>query len=86
MARHANARSVEVAVNLHEAKLEIKIRDDGRGITEEQILRSDAFGLLGMHERARLCGGEFHISGEALRGTTARLTVPFERLHESSQA
>ena len=87
VARHANARSVEVAANLHEAELEIKIRDDGRGITEEEILKSDAFGLLGMHERARLCGGEFHISGEARRGTTACLTVPFERwFHESSQA
>jgi signal transduction histidine kinase len=87
VARHADACSVEVAVRLHEANLEIKIRDDGRGITEEEILRSDAFGLLGMHERARLCGGEFHISGEARRGTTARLTVPFERwCHESSQA
>jgi signal transduction histidine kinase len=86
VARHANARRVDVTVALHEVELEIRICDDGRGITEEQILRSDAFGLLGMHERARICGGGFHISGERLRGTTARLTVPLEAFHESSQA
>lgn len=85
VARHANASRVDVSVVLRSDTLEITIADNGCGITTEKILGQDAFGLLSMHERARLRGGEFHISGETGRGTTARLLIPLTQIHESRQ-
>lgn len=59
-------------------KLKLTIRDNGKGIEEEQIKSSDSFGLIGMRERARYLGGELKISGIPNKGTTIRLEIPIK--------
>ena len=86
VARHADASRVDVVVSLQGGNLEVEISDNGRGIAQEQLHNPNSFGLLGMDERARLLGGEFHITGNVGSGTTARLCVPVGKLHESNQA
>jgi two-component system sensor histidine kinase UhpB len=51
------------------------VRDNGRGIGEEQLSAAGSLGILGMRERARLLEGEFFI-GDAGGGTVVRVRIP----------
>jgi signal transduction histidine kinase len=76
--RHAQAHSVQVAVEFGIRRLRIYIRDDGRGFVPDHA--SDAathFGLLGMHERAREIGAQLRVHSAPNRGTTVTLMVPY---------
>jgi signal transduction histidine kinase len=82
VARHA--RATKVAVVLRESErslfgdesLVLEIRDNGRGITEEEVLNQESLGLLGMKERVLAFGGELSIHGEPGGGTTLILKIP----------
>ena len=53
------------------------VRDNGIGISEEQLHNPRSIGLIGMRERARHAGGRLHILGEEGMGTEITLTIPF---------
>ena len=73
-ARHSRARRVEVRLRRHGDSMMLTVADDGVGLPEGGALRDDAYGLLGMRERAAMLGGTLEFSNaEAMSG--ARLTV-----------
>lgn len=81
--RHSGATKVVVVLRKDDERdlfgdenLVLEIRDNGRGITEEEILDKKSLGLLGMKERAMAFGGEFSIRGEPGGGTTVVLKIP----------
>ncbi len=74
-ATKANIRLVEKGPNL-----KLTIKDNGKGIEEEQIKSSDSFGLIGMRERARYLGGELKIKGIPDKGTTVMLEIPIKKI------
>lgn len=74
--RHAAASSVQVTLNETDDGVELRIRDNGRGISVEQASDPHSIGLLGMRERAALVGGTFRISGQRGRGTVVSVQVP----------
>ena len=74
--RHAQATRVDVTLEEEEAELVLKIRDNGRGITEGEQGGPSALGLLGMRERAHLIGGRVDLTGIRGQGTTVTLRVP----------
>ena len=76
VARHANATKVKVSLVEKAGKIVLKVSDNGKGITNEQISDSKAFGLIGIKERVRFWQGEFKISGAPGKGTTATVSVP----------
>jgi len=76
IARHANATAVEMQVTTDVAKLVIKVRDNGRGITLEQLRHPGSHGVLGMSERARYFGGRLAIGPAATGGTHVRVWLP----------
>ncbi|MBM3852250.1 MAG: response regulator [Verrucomicrobia bacterium] len=76
VARHARAATVRVRLASASDGLTLEVADDGRGIPPEELAGGRSLGLLGMHERARLLGGQLDIRGEDGRGTTVRLRVP----------
>ena len=76
IARHAKASSVNVDMSISDELLELKVADDGIGISESQIGGHGALGLLGMQERAQLFGGRVNIQGTAGRGTTVSVSIP----------
>lgn len=78
VARHAHASKVDIRMETTGDTVTLEVRDDGRGITDEQILSAGSIGLLGMYERARHFGGHFSISGAPDRGTIARVCIPLE--------
>lgn len=74
--RHAQASEVEVSLEVREAAVVLEIRDNGAGITAEQIADRRSLGLLGMRERAELLGGSVEIAGRAGEGTVLTATLP----------
>ena len=58
------------------------VRDDGRGITGDEINDIRSIGLLGMHERARMQGGTVEIQGVAGGGTTVSVWLPLTSAEE----
>lgn len=79
--RHANATIVKVSFKKKAGKVELEVRDNGKGITEEQISNPKSFGLIGIQERVYLLGGEVHIIGIYGKGTTITVNIP---LNEAS--
>lgn len=79
IARHASA--TEVFVNLFKDRdgLCLLIRDNGKGITEEDIKSPKSFGLIGMRERVHFLNGDFHIRGNPGEGTEISIRVPFRK-------
>jgi PAS domain S-box-containing protein len=80
VARHAGAHSVEVELAVHEGQLVLGVADDGRGLREGALQRRGSFGLLGLHERARLLGGTLEIGARPGGGTMLTMRVP-ARVH-----
>jgi PAS domain S-box-containing protein len=76
IARHATATRVEVTLDEREQALWLVVKDNGRGITEDELHSSTALGLLSMRERALPWGGELEIQGVPGAGTSVTLQLP----------
>ncbi len=76
VARHAGATRVEIAMEISRGTLLLTVRDDGKGVTEDQIGAPGSFGIMGMKERALILGGEVTLSKAPEGGTTVTLTLP----------
>ena len=74
--RHAHATRVNITVAEEAGEVVLEIRDNGRGITEDESAASGSLGLMGMRERAHLVGGGIEINGVARNGTVLTLRVP----------
>jgi PAS domain S-box-containing protein len=77
IARHAEATAVRVDLEERDGNIILKVHDNGKGITEEQVSDPDAFGMIGMSERAHLFGGNVAVTGEKDKGTTVLVNIPF---------
>ncbi|MGZ3237597.1 MAG: PAS domain S-box protein [Burkholderiaceae bacterium] len=71
IARHANAKNVEISLTADEEHLVLTVSDNGNGIAEGH--KSDGFGLVSMRERANAFGGNFQISSDQGHGATIRV-------------
>lgn len=81
VARHAHATQVVVSLRTTDGRHELRVEDNGRGITNAEIVNRKALGILGIQERARLLGGDVDISGRPGAGTTIVVRIPAEPLH-----
>jgi len=79
IARHAHATRVEVRLMRSVDTVTLEVRDNGKGITDEQISNPKSLGLLGMRERTRLLGGRFAIHGQDGKGTTVIVQIPVQK-------
>lgn len=75
VSRHAEATKVVVSIAKTDV-IRMEVRDNGKGITREQIANPQAFGLLGMRERLFPCHGTLEIVGREGEGTTVVVTIP----------
>ena len=76
VARHSKGSRVEIRIEEQPDWLMLQVRDNGRGITEQEIADAQSLGLAGMRERAWHLNGEFTVVGTAGRGTTVTVRVP----------
>lgn len=76
ISRHAGASEVTISLCRHNGDILLEITDNGRGIDEKEIMSVNSYGVLGMQERARLCGGVLDIDRLPQGGTRLRMTIP----------
>lgn len=77
--RHASATSARVHVRLSGASLELEVSDDGSGRTADANAAGGdtaGHGLIGMRERAALCGGLLETLNLPGAGFTVRAVLP----------
>jgi PAS domain S-box-containing protein len=77
--RHADAAEVKASLKEKDGMITLEVKDNGRGITEEQINNSSSFGLLGIRERVNFLGGNVTISGMGNKGTTVKVSIPYRK-------
>lgn len=75
--KHGNAAHATVEIREDETDIWIVVDDNGDGF--DPSVKSDGFGLLGMHERVQLLGGSLHIRSEPGGGTTLTASLPARR-------
>jgi two-component system sensor histidine kinase UhpB len=73
--RHANATNVWVHLGESERAHILTVRDDGSGITDDDLRKPTSHGIRGMRERAQHFGGNMSISSTD-DGTTVVVTIP----------
>ena len=76
VARHAQATQVAVTLHAVEQSLVLQVRDNGRGVTPDELRQARSFGLVGMRERVHLLRGELEINSQPGQGTTIQVRVP----------
>lgn len=76
VARHADARRVEVRLEDAEGAVRITVRDDGAGfrVPEDGAGPEGHYGLVGMHERARSIGADLDVVSRPGAGASVALT------------
>jgi signal transduction histidine kinase len=74
--RHADATRVEVNLKADSSDIELVIKDNGKGISQEQISSPYSFGLVSMRERVFPWNGRVEISGKENKGTTLKVNIP----------
>jgi len=76
VARHAQATSVDVALQVLDESLVLTVADDGVGLPAQAVRRAGSFGLLGLRERALMLGGQIDIQRGRRGGTTMTVRLP----------
>ena len=76
IARHAQAGTVWIRIRERSGRLTLQVRDNGRGISDEDATNPTTLGLLGMRERALAVGGEVTISRHPAGGTKVVVVLP----------
>jgi signal transduction histidine kinase len=86
--RHSQAREIHILLSYGEQLLQIRVQDNGRGMTEEQLRtrRSGHYGMAGMQERAERIGGTLSLRSLAGKGTEVHLSVPAHLVYQDDLA
>ena len=74
VSRHAKAKTVDISLQKEGGDLVLTVEDDGQGFCES--VPTSSLGILGMKERAQMCGGELLIDSSPGKGTVVTLRVP----------
>jgi signal transduction histidine kinase len=79
IARHAEARQVDVQLTVDAETAALRIRDDGRGFDAAAFLENPpaghGMGVLGMRERVATYGGRFDVRSRPGQGTVVELSI-----------
>jgi signal transduction histidine kinase len=75
VARHANAGNVWILLAQTDLAYVLTVRDDGTGMSDDDMRKPTSHGIRGMRERAQHFGGNMSVSSTA-EGTTVVITIP----------
>ncbi len=74
--RHAEATRVAVSLEERKGRIVLIVRDNGRGITSEQVRGRRSLGIIGMRERAYMLGGRVRVCRRSEGGTLVLAHIP----------
>jgi PAS domain S-box-containing protein len=77
VAKHAQAKHVQVRLKRSSGRVRLTVSDDGVGCAPDQAREVGGLGLVNMRERVRQLKGAFEFRSEPGRGTTVTAEVPF---------
>jgi signal transduction histidine kinase len=84
VAKHAQARRVEVTMTRDRGGVTLHIADDGRGFDPAAPRSGTHLGLWSMRERVEQLGGRFEVESAPGAGTTVRVIIPLRTQGEES--
>ena len=73
--RHAEASHIAIAIKANEDLISVSVQDNGRGAAPAAFDAADAYGVMGMRERARQLGGTLEISSQVGTGSAFNLRI-----------
>ena len=78
--KHANAQRITLQLRYDPGTVRLRVSDDGRGFSSEDIALSGNghFGLLDMRERAQALGCDLRVESAVGRGTSIEVVVVAE--------
>jgi signal transduction histidine kinase len=81
-AKYAHASVVHVAVAVHEQRLRVSVRDDGRGGADP----GGGSGLVGLKDRAEAMGGTLSLRSPLGAGTSLQVDLPLDAATTDARA
>ncbi|MDG2524140.1 triple tyrosine motif-containing protein [Stenotrophomonas sp. HITSZ_GD] len=79
--QHAHAQAVEIEVGYARRALRLRIRDDGRGLSDAATQQAGHWGLHGMRERAARLGARLQVWSRVGAGTEIQISLPAVRAY-----
>lgn len=79
ISKYAHNSQVKIELSDAEGVLTLEISDNGPGISAQQLQKTDAFGIKGLKERAKVAGGWLDLSTQPGQGTTLILSIPLSQ-------
>jgi signal transduction histidine kinase len=76
VAKHAQARRVEVTMTRDREGVTLRVADDGRGFDPQAPRPGTHLGLWSMRERVEQLGGQFEVESAPGQGTKLTITIP----------
>jgi len=83
VAKHAQARRVEVAMTHDRSGVTLRVADDGQGFDPQAPRPGTHLGLWSMRERVEQLGGRFEVESTLGTGTTVRVIIPLREEYGS---
>jgi signal transduction histidine kinase len=78
--KHAYATEVNISADFTKRQIKLMVQDNGRGFEVPETITGLAsngnFGVMGLHERAQLFGGEVVVKSQPDQGTTIEILLP----------
>jgi len=83
--KHSGATAVNIRLTYEPGRIILQIRDNGRGFVPQAVVGPDEghFGLLGIYERVKRLGGQFHLDSEPGHGTGVLVEISLEPIQET---
>jgi two-component system sensor histidine kinase UhpB len=80
ISKYAKCDLVTIEISDVKKFLTVEIKDNGLGLSPSDLIKSNSFGLRGLHERAKSVDGWLDVSSAPGRGTALILSVPLNAL------
>ncbi|MCU0821924.1 MAG: hypothetical protein MUC95_05560 [Spirochaetes bacterium] len=74
--RHSQATNAEISIGEDGGMIELKVEDNGKGISDAETGDRTSLGIIGMRERVKACGGSFSLNGIPGKGTCLEVKIP----------
>jgi signal transduction histidine kinase len=85
VARHADASAVEIGISASGGRIQLEVRDDGRGLPSRRAEDYEGrghMGLAGMRERIGALGGTVRVEGAPGGGALVEVTLPVDGVRQ----